>query len=301
MSTRDASTTAEASATADASVSAHAPGVASVIDAVRRGWWILLLFVLLGAAAGAVFTLASADEYSATASVYVGQTTDANGNPMTGLSTNVRAATQLLSSDAVLQTVAEKVGGVTASRLRRATTLDTPSQTVKTTQSIVSFVTITVTDPDPQLAAEAANALADELLTRIAPTTDERVSLLEQHEAELQAALHASHARSRAAEEALDALSGGGADAAVTAAPYMAVLQAAATEQQELLVALQKAQLMLQVANTTERPRLLHEAAVPDAPAQNALALNVAAGALAGLVVGLVVALVRARPRAAAA
>jgi len=296
MSTRDASTTA------DTVASAPTPRVASVTQALRRGWWIIVLFVAVGAAAAAVFTLLSADEYSATASVYVGQTTDANGNPMTGLSTNVRAATQLLESDAVLQAVAEQVGGgMTASRLRRATSLDTPSQSVKTTQSIVSFVTITVTDPDAQLAADAANALADELLTRIAPTSEERIALLEEHEAELQAALDASRARSREAEKALDALSGGGADAAVAAAPYMAVIQAAATEQQELLSALQKAQLMLQVAATTEQPRLLHEAAVPDTPARDALALNVAAGALAGLVVGIVVALVRARPRASAA
>jgi uncharacterized protein involved in exopolysaccharide biosynthesis len=57
---------------------------------------------------------------------------------------------------------------------------------------------------------------------------------------------------------------------------------------------------MLQVAETTEQPRLIHEAAVPEATAQNALALNMAAGALAGLVIGIVVAFVRARPRSAA-
>jgi hypothetical protein len=80
------------------------------------------------------------DTYSATASVYIGQTTDANGNVMAGLNSNASAATQLLDSDAVRQKVAEEVGGgMTAAELRRQTSVDTPSQAVRTTQSIVNF------------------------------------------------------------------------------------------------------------------------------------------------------------------
>ncbi len=290
--------TPAAAGTAAATGAPREPRVASVTGALRRSWWVILLLVAVGAVGAAVFTLLSADTYGATASVYVGQTTDANGNVISGLTSNVRAAGQLLESDALLQEVADQIGGgMTAARLRRETSLDTPSQTVRTTSSIVNFVVITVTDTDPQLAADAANGLADALLARISPTSANRAALLEAQESELQEALDSSRARSRAAEEALDALPGGGTQAAVAAAPYLAIVQAAATEQQELLAALQKLQLMLQVAETTEQPRLIHEAAVPDETTQDALALNVAAGALAGLVVGIVVAFVRARPR----
>jgi uncharacterized protein involved in exopolysaccharide biosynthesis len=301
MVTPDDSSTSPAPAAAGTAAPTGAPRearVASVTGALRHSWWVILLLVAVGAVGAAAFTLFSADTYGATASVYVGQTTDANGNVISGLTSNVRAAGQLLESDAVLQEVADKIGGgMTAARLRSQTSLDTPSQTVKTTSSIVNFVIITVTGTDPQLAADAANGLADALLARISPTSAKRAALLEAQESELQEALDSSRARSRAAEKALDALPGGGADAAVAAAPYLAIVQAAATEQQELLAALQKVQLMLQVAETTEQPRLIHEAAVPDETTQDALALNVAAGALAGLVVGIVVAFVRARPR----
>jgi len=304
MTTPDASSTPGTPTAAGTAAPAGAhrePRVASVTAALRRGWWVIVLLVAVGAAGAAVFTLLSPDTYSATASVYVGQTTDANGNVISGLTSNVRAAGQLLESDALLQEVADQVGGgMTAARLRRETFLDTPSQTVRTTSSIVNFVVITVTDTDPQLAADAANGLADALLSRISPTSARRAALLEAQEAEIQEALDSSRARSREAEKALDALPGGGADAAVAAAPYLAIVQAAATEQQTLLAALQKLQLMLQVSETTEQPRLIHEAAVPDEPTHDALALNVAAGALAGLVVGIVVAFVRARPRASA-
>jgi uncharacterized protein involved in exopolysaccharide biosynthesis len=275
------------------------PRVASVTSALLRGWWIIAAFVAVGVIGAAIFTLIATDTYSATASVYIGQTTDANGNPMASLTSNARAAAQLLDSDAVRQEVAEQVGGgLTAAELRRATTIETPSQAVKTTQSIVNFVVITVTDADAGLAADAANAFADVLLARLTPAAEQRSVLLEAQETALSAALEASRARSRQAEKQLAALrDGGGADAAVAAAPYLAVVQAAATEQQALLSSLQKAQLMLQVAETSELPRLLHEAVVPDAKTGPDMALNVAAGALAGLVVGILVALARARRR----
>jgi uncharacterized protein involved in exopolysaccharide biosynthesis len=270
------------------------PVVASVMGALLHSWWIIALFVAIGIAGAAVFTLAGDDTYSATASVYIGQTTDANGNVMAGLDSNARAATQLIDSDAVRQKVAAQVGGgMTAAELRRQTSVDTPTQTVRTTQSVVSFVVITVTDADPELAGAAANALGDELLTRITPASEQRVEILEAQETQLSSALDASRERSREAERSLARLDGGDAAAA---APYLAVVQAAATEQLSLVTSLQKAQLMLQVATTTERPRLLHEAAVPDATRRSDLPLNVAAGALAGLVVGIVVAFVRARP-----
>jgi capsular polysaccharide biosynthesis protein len=280
------------------------PRVASFTDALIRSWWVVVLLVLVGAAAGALFTLLADDEYSATASVYIGQTTDANGNPMAGLSSNVRAAAQLLDSEAVRQSVAGEVDGMTAGQLRRATSIETPSQAIRTTQSLVNFVTITVTHTDAQVAADAANLLAEELLARVTPTAAQRVALLEAQEEEVRAALEASRARSRLAERELDALrEGGGADEAAAAAPYLTIVQASASEQQSLLSSLQKLQLMLQVAQTTEQPRLLHEAAVPSSPSGPSLTLNVAAGALAGLVVGIVLAFVRARlqaPRRAA-
>ncbi len=274
------------------------PRVASVTSALLRGWWIVAALVAVGVVGAVIFTLLATDTYSATASVYIGQTTDANGNPMASLNSNPRAAAQLLDSDAVRQEVAEQLGGdMTAATLRRATMIETPSQAVRTTQSIVNFVVITVTDADAELAAAAANAFADVLLARLTPATEQRTALLEEQEAELSAALEANRARSRQAEKQLAALRGGGVDAAVTAAPYLAVVQAAATEQQELLASLQKAQLMLQVAATSELARPLHKAAVPDAKTGPDLALNVAAGALVGLIVGLLAALARARPR----
>lgn len=266
-----------------------------------RHWWLVVGLVALGVVTGAVATLAQPDEYSATASVYIGQTTDANGNPMAGLNSNAKAAVQLVGSGPVLREAAKATGrGMTTSRLRRETTVETPSSTVKTTSSVVNIVVITVTDTDPARAAAAANALADALLARLTPAVDGKIALLERQLQDEQRQLAAARARAAAAQKALDAIArggGGASEKALAAAPYLAVVQAAASEQQALLASAQKTELMLLTARQVERPRLLHEATVPDAPSGPLMGLNVAAGALAGLVVGVLAAFARQRLR----
>src|SRR5665811_2005067 len=83
--------------------------VGSWFATLLRNWWVILGLVILGAVVGGVVTLASPKEYSATSSVYIGQTTDANGNAMAGLNSNAKAATQLLASQALLDEAAQKL------------------------------------------------------------------------------------------------------------------------------------------------------------------------------------------------
>ncbi len=142
--------------------------VGSWFTTLARNWWVIVGLVVIGVIVGAVVTLAQPKEYSATASVYIGQTTDANGNPMAGLNSNAKAAVQLLASQAVLKEAADRTGmDISAGALGKETTVQTPSSTVKTSTSVVNIVVITVTDTDPERAAAAANALADALLERL--------------------------------------------------------------------------------------------------------------------------------------
>jgi len=273
--------------------------VASWLTTLARSWWLILGLVVLGMVVGAVITLAQPKEYSATAAVYIGQTTDANGNAMAGLNSNSKAAVQLLSSQALLDQAAEKTGmGMTVGKLRRETSVETPSSTVKTTTSVVNIVVITVTDTKKLRATAAANSLADALLERLSAGTNEKIARLTAQLAVGKKAYAASVARSVSAQKALAAIangSGSAAEKAVGAAPYAALVQAAATEQQALIVTNQKTELMLLTATQVEQPRILHKANVPDAPSGPKLSLNVVAGALVGLVVGVIAAFVRRR------
>ena len=273
--------------------------VGSWFATLLRNWWVILGLVILGAAVGGVVTLAAPKQYSATSSVYIGQTTDANGNPMAGLNSNSKAATQLLASQVVLNEAARRTGmEISASMLRKETTVVTPSSTVKTSTSVVNIVVITVTDTNKKRAAAAANALAAVLVERISPGVDGKIALLEAQLATGKKALAASVARGAAAQIGLTAIARGGGSAAgkaSAAALYVAIVQAAATEQEALESSNQKTELMLFTARQVEQPRILHEAAVPDSPSGPSLTLNVAAGALAGFVIGIVVAFVRRR------
>ena len=267
--------------------------VGSWFGTLARNWWVIVGLVVLGIVVGAVVTQAQPKEYTATASVYIGQTTDANGNPMAGLNSNAKAAVQLLASQVVLKEAADRTGmDMSASRLRKQTSVETPSSTVKTTTSVVNIIVISVTDTDAERAAAAANALSEVLLERIAGGVDEKIALLETQLAQNQKEYAAATARSAAAQKSLATIAAGGgspAEKATAAAPYLAVVQGAATEQEALASSIQRTQLQLITAKQVEQPRVLHEAAVPDSPSGPAMAINVAVGALAGLVIGIIV------------
>ena len=207
------------------------------------------------------------------------------------------------TSDAVLQEAAEKAG-VSAGDLASATSVETPSQTIRTTQSIVNLVVITVRDTASERAATAANALADALLSRLQRAPQAKVDLLQEQVDTLEAQMRQSRERAAEAADALDAIAAGGgtrAEKAAASAPYIAISQAAATDQGAIEAALQKAQLMLITAENVELPRLLHEAAAPKNPSGPDMRLNAAAGALAGFVIGVIAAFVLDRRRPAAA
>jgi len=271
--------------------------VGSWFGTLARNWWVIVGLVVLGIIVGAVVTLAQPKEYTATASVYIGQTTDANGNPMAGLNSNAKAAVQLLASQVVLQEAAERAGmDISASRLRKETTVETPSSTVKTTTSVVNIVVISVTDTDKERAAAAANALAEVLLERLESGVDEKIALLVEQLAAQQKEYAAATARSAAAQKNLETIAAGDgspAEKASASAPYLVLVQAAATEQEALASSIQRTQLQLLTAKQVEQPRMLHEAAVPDSPSGPAMTVNVAVGALAGLVIGIIVAFAR--------
>jgi capsular polysaccharide biosynthesis protein len=271
--------------------------IGSWFATLARNWWVIVGLVVIGIVVGAVVTKAQPKEYSASASVYIGQTTDANGNPMAGLNSNSKAAVQLLASQVVLDDAAKRAGmDVSASMLRKETTVETPSSTVKTTTSVVNIVVITVTDTKKARAAAAANALANILVERLSGGVDEKITLLETQLASSQDQLAAATARSAAAQKAIAEIARGGASAAEKAAasaPYVAIVQAAATEQEALTSSNQDTERQLLVAKSVEAPRVLNDAGIPDSPSGPSMTMNVAIGALAGLVIGIIVAFSR--------
>lgn len=266
-----------------------------------RGWWIIVVLALVGVAVAVGYSLAQPKVYDASSAVYLGQITDANGSSILGLSSNPKAALELVQSTGLLRDAAKRAGhGETASRLLDTVTVATPTQTVKGTTATVNFVVITVHDANAERAVAAANAIAATLLDDIGSGPQAKVDLLQQQVATDQAQIQAIDARMTAAQRALAAIAAGPGDSAQKAAasvPYLGIVQAAASQESPLIDGLQHAQLSLQVAQNIEQPTLLHSAALPIRAAAPKTSVNAVVGLLVGLVVGVIMAFVRDRLR----
>lgn len=138
--------------------------IAYVISTLRRRWLTALLFLLVGALAGAIFAQATPDRYAATASLVV---TPVVSNPMTGNreEVNIRTEQEILGSRAVSSRAAESLDldEDNSSVLRADIEVAAPSGS--------QILQVTVQADTPEQAADGANAIASSYLDMRRETT----------------------------------------------------------------------------------------------------------------------------------
>jgi capsular polysaccharide biosynthesis protein len=265
-----------------------------------RNWIVIAILVVVGVVAAVGVTLASGKRYQASSAVYLGQPTDANGNPISGINSNPRGSEQIVRSGAVLKAAAKSVGGISASRLRGEVSVDAPTVTVKSVSAPTNFVTITVIDRSAVHAVKAANALAEILVTKISDYASQKTALVSRQITNTRARLSGLDTRVKAAQDALNKVASSGgtpAERASISATYLAIIQSAGNLRDQLIQALQSLELTRVVARDVEQPTLFSKASLPAQRVTQGLSLAIVAGLVAGLVVGCVVALVRERVR----
>ncbi len=272
--------------------------VGSWFATLAHNWWVIAGLIVIGIVVGAVVTMAQPKEYTATASVYIGQTTDANGNAMAGLNSNAKAATQLLASQVDAQG-GRRPGrhGRLPSLLRKETTVETPSSTVKTSTSVVNIVVISVTDTKKARAAAAANALANVLLERLDTGTNEKIAHARGAARAGQEGVRGGHRAQRRRPAGHRHHRQGQRVSAPRRPrrprPTSPSSRPPPPSRSRSSSSNQKTELLLLTAKQVEQPRILHEAGIPDSPSGPTMSLNVAIGALAGLIIGIIVAFAR--------
>lgn len=131
---------------------------------LRRGWWVIAVFAILGAAAGAAISAVIPPNYYASSTVYV--TTVGDATPGELQSGNVfaiqRVATyaDLATTTSVLARAASSLGGGTdVSDLRESVTAGERPDT--------SLIDISVSGEDPVVVAARANAVAEALAVEV--------------------------------------------------------------------------------------------------------------------------------------
>jgi capsular polysaccharide biosynthesis protein len=268
--------------------------------ALVRNWVIIVILMVVGVVAAVGVTLVTGKRYQATAAVYLGQPTDANGNPINGINSNPRGAGQIVQSGSVLKAVAKSVGGISASRLRNEVTVDTPTVTVKSVSAPTNYVAITVRDPSGNRAVKAANALAQMLVDKISTYASEKTALLNRQITNTRLRLTGLDTRVKIAQDALNQVGRSGgtpAERASISATYLAIIQSAGNLRDSLILRLQSLELTRVVARDIEQPNLFSKASAPAQRVTQGTSLAVVAGLIAGLIVGCVLALVRERIR----
>lgn len=163
----------------------YLPGASHIVDVhdyvriLHKNWILILVLLIAGAGFSAAYTALQTPTYSATTQLYVSVRSEgaATGDLVQGTTFARQAVTSyadIVTTAIVLEPVIEQLGlDATASQLANKVAANTPANTVG--------IEITVTDNEPQVAADIANAIGASLSATVQdtlekPTTAEAAS-----------------------------------------------------------------------------------------------------------------------------
>ena len=241
--------------------------------AVGTRWWLLLAGLVAGAVIGYLIALGGSQLFKATSTVYLGQPYSIISSVLlVGPQTNPATVGAIVHSEAAIDNAA-RAAGMPASALRgRISTksIATGTSSVGTTKSTANpLVAISVRASTRRKARLATNSLANEVVRKLAPFTNDKIAGLKKRVANDQVAIDAARAQSR---------SGGQVGA-------LLALQLYPLEQDQIT-----AQQLLTQAIQIERPAVLTRGAAVRVTARSRRNSTVV-GAFLGLVIGLIAAL----------
>lgn len=175
----------------------------SVWERIAARWWLPLLGALVGAVAGFLLALGGGAVYEARALLYLGQPfTTAGGGQIQSLATNPRTVGEIIRSEGALR-AASRESGMSMNQLRGNVT---SAPIVATGQSRLTtpLVEIRVNGSRPGQVETAANTLAERSLATTGDYVDDKIDVLGDGIAALNAELEAIDRRVNAANAQLE-------------------------------------------------------------------------------------------------
>lgn len=247
-------------------------------------WWLPLLALVAGGLVGIAAAAGGGQVFRGETLLYLGQPFGTGGQ-ITSLATNPRTASEIIRSEAALERAANE-SGLPMSRLRGHVT----SQAVTTTgQTRITspLVVIAVEGPSRDKVEKAADALATEVIERVATYVDRKIELLEQQIKSSQDELERVDQRVSTAVSQLDDVRGdrtlSSAEKLIATTSLNSTIgfaeQRRGTVQQELF----QNQQLLSLAVNVEKSRI-----VEPAVARKTTATSRRNGAVVGAVIGLI-------------
>lgn len=241
--------------------------------AVLSRWWLPVLGLVAGAIIGYLISLGGTQVWKASATVYVGQPYSIiGGTLLQGPQTNPATVSVIVHSEEAIDNAAR--AAAMPSRALRGTistkSISTGTSSVGPSRTTANpLVSISVRGSTARRARLAVNSLADQVVLKLAPFTNEKIAGLKKRIENDQAAIDAGRAQARV----------GGSTGALIA------LQLYPIEQDQIT-----AQQLLTQAQQIERPEVLTRG-VPVRVTARSRRNDVVVAAFLGLLIGLIAAL----------
>ena len=253
--------------------------------AVLGKWWLLVLGVLIGGGLGFLYGQGGGSTYQAQATVYLGQPLSPTGVAVATLASDPSGVATLARSQAIVNDVAAEVG-MPARRLRRGITAAVLGERQRQTTN-VALVGITVRGKDAENTEDAANLIAERVVTASSTFADAKVETLQQRLDGLQAQLESVTSRLDTLTASLEGSTAGSSTEQLLQTNLLALLEQQRADLTDRVFATEQ---LLDAAEEVERARVVTPAAATKVDARSPRTSAVI-GAFIGLVLAVLAAL----------
>jgi hypothetical protein len=265
-------------------------------EAVKARWWLPVLGLLLGLAAGYALALGGGDVYRAEATLYLGQPFSPNGGaPVPGLATNPATVNEIVHAEAVLQRVAER-SGMDLGKLRAnvSSRQVSPPPGRRAVVGTTPLIEVSVIGQNRRVTTRAANLLAAEVVDDVSPYVAEKIDAIQERITSDERELASIDRRLRVAQQSLNEVVSNRSLATTERLLLVSTFNSTISfgEQRRGVVQtdLLEAKQALSLAENVEQPSVVEEAAARKTTARSVGRSLVVGGAI-GLILGLLAAI----------
>jgi hypothetical protein len=279
-------------------------------EAVKARWWLPVLGLLLGLAAGYALALGGGDVYRAEATLYLGQPfSPTGGAPVPGLATNPSTVNEIVHNEGVLERVADR-SGMDLAKLRANVTSRqiSPPAGRRAVVGTTPLIEIAVTGQNARVTARAANLLAGEVVDDVSPYVSDKIAAIQERIASDERELDQIDRRLTVAQEGLNEVlenrSISTTERLLLVSTFNSTISFGEQRRGVVQADLLEAKQALSLAENVEQPSIVEQAASRKTTARSVERSLVVGGAI-GLILGLLAAILwepaerRFRPRAA--
>jgi len=253
--------------------------------ALAARWWLPLLGLLAGVAAGYVLALGGGTIYKAETTIYLGQPfSPGGGTPVQSLATNRTTVNQIVRSESALK-AASRASGLRVGQLRGNVSSQVVSATgTRLLPTQTPLIEVSVKGPAPVKTEKAANALARRVVGRTSGYVDTKIRTYNRRVETQSQLLTSVEGRIDELNDVLEGSVGRGLTG-IERLELISQLDNQEARRGQIIDTISVAQQLLALAEDVERARVVEPAAAVKTSARSKRT-SIVVGGLIGLILG---------------